>query len=168
MSLTLSQKEKMLLEDQKTHEQICIEKYSNYANQATDPQLKEIFNTNGNAEKTHLNSINQLLNGTIPQMNQQQNQNSQQSQSSQQNTGTQNSNQSMNNTQSSGVNLTDSEMCTDLLMTEKYVSGAYNTAIFEFRDPQVRDVLNHIQKEEQQHGEAIFKYMESKGMYKVQ
>lgn len=53
-------------------------------------------------------------------------------------------------------------------MTEKYVSGAYDTAIFEFKDTEVRDVLNHIQKEEQKHEEAIFKYMESKGMYNVQ
>ena len=29
----------------------------------------------------------------------------------------------------------------------KYVSGTYDTAIFEFKDTQVRDVLNHIQKE---------------------
>ena len=59
-------------------------------------------------------------------------------------------------------------MCSDLLMTEKYVSGTYDTTIFEFRDTNVRDVLNHIQKEEQKHGEAIFQYMESKGMYNVQ
>jgi len=176
MNLTLSQKERMLLEDQKNHEQLCIEKYTNYANQATDPQLKQIFNTNCDAERTHLGTINQLLNGTIPQMNQlqnqgsQQNQNNQQSQSPQQNQNTQqnSANQSMNNSQTSGAKFTDADMCTDLLMTEKYVSGNYDTTIFEFRDPQVRQVLNHIQKEEQQHGEAIFKYMESKGMYKVQ
>ena len=40
----------------------------------------------------------------------------------------------------------DQDLCTDMLMTEKYVSRAYDTAIFEFRDPQVRQVLNHIQK----------------------
>ena len=38
MQITLSQKERLLLEDQKSHEQICIEKYSNYANQAQDVQ----------------------------------------------------------------------------------------------------------------------------------
>ncbi|MGB4438214.1 MAG: spore coat protein, partial [Sedimentibacter sp.] len=65
-------------------------------------------------------------------------------------------------------NTSDKDLCTDMLMTEKYVSGAYNTAIFEFRDTQVRSILNHIQKEEQQHGESIFKYMESNGMYQVQ
>lgn len=161
MDITLSQKERMLLEDQKSHEQICIEKYSNYANQAKDAQLKQIFNANGQVEKTHLDSINQLLSGKIPQMNQQQNQ------SSGQQMGNQASSTNMNNTQTNGVNLSDKDMCTDLLMTEKYVSGNYDTAIFEFRDTRARDVLNHIQKEEQKHGEAIFQYMESKGMYNV-
>ena len=162
MDITLSQKERMLLEDAKSHEQICIEKYTNYANQATDSQLKQIFSANGQSERTHLDSINQLLNGTIPQMNQQQDQ------SSGQTMGNQGSTTNMNNTQQSGVNFNDADMCTDLLMTEKYVSGAYNTTIFEFRDTRVRDALNHIQKEEQKHGEAIFQYMESKGLYKVQ
>lgn len=153
MEITLSQKERMLLEDQKSHEQICIEKYTNYANQAKDNQLKQICNANAQVERNHLDSINQLLSGKIPQMNQQQNQSA---------------GQATNNTQPSGVGLSDKDMCTDLLMTEKYVSGAYDTTIFEFRDTRVRDVLNHIQKEEQKHGEAIFKYMESKGMYNVQ
>jgi spore coat protein CotF len=67
----------------------------------------------------------------------------------------------------SGFNASDKDLCTDMLMTEKYVSGAYDTAIFEFKDASVRDVLNHIQKEEQKHGEAIFAYMQSKGMYKL-
>lgn len=73
-----------------------------------------------------------------------------------------------NNSQAGGVSSSDADMCTDMLMTEKYVSGAYDTAIFECKDPRVRDVLNHIQKEEQKHGEAIYQYMESKGMYKAQ
>lgn len=155
MNITLTQKERMLLEDQKSHEQICIEKYANYANQAQDTQLKQICKANEQVERNHLNTINQLLNGTIPDMNSQQNQNPQQ-------------NMNMNNTQVSGSKLSDKDMCSDLLMSEKYVSGTYNTAIFEFRDTKVRDILNHIQKEEQKHGEAIFKYMESKGMYNVQ
>lgn len=161
MEITLSQKERTLLEDQKKHEQICIEKYTNYANQAKDTQLKQIFNANCQSERTHLDSINQLLSGTIPQMNQQQNQGSAQP------VANQGSTTNTNNTQSSGVNLSDADMCTDLLMTEKYVSGTYDTTIFEFRDTNARDVLNHIQKEEQKHGEAIFQYMESKGMYNV-
>jgi spore coat protein CotF len=153
MKVTLTQKERMLLEDQKSHEQICIEKYSNYANQAQDIQLKQICKNNEQIERNHFDTINQLLSGNIPQMNQGQNQNSL---------------QNMNTMQTTGGNISDKDICSDLLMTEKYVSGTYDTTIFEFRDTQVRDVLNHIQKEEQKHGEAIFKYMESKGMYNVQ
>lgn len=158
MQLKLTQKERMLLEDQRKHEQICIEKYTNYANQAQCPQLKQLFNNHAQLERTHLDTINQLLSGNIPQMNQQQNQ------GTTQNTG----NQNTGNTQQFTGTTKDTDMCTDMLMTEKYVSGAYNTAIFEFTNPQVRDVLNHIQKEEQKHGEAIFKYMESKGLYNAQ
>ena len=153
MQITLNQKERILLEDQKSHEQICIEKYSNYAEQAQDVQLKQICKTNEQIERNHLDTINQLLSGNIPQMNAQQNQNPA---------------QNVNTTQTSVSNISDKDMCSDLLMTEKYVSGAYDTAIFEFKDTEVRDILNHIQKEEQKHGEAIFKYMESKGMYNVQ
>ncbi|MDZ7543035.1 spore coat protein [Clostridium perfringens] len=162
MEITLTQKERLLLEDQKSHEQICIEKYINYANQAQDPQLKQIFNLHAQDERTHLDSINQLLSGKIPQMGQQQNQNSSQ------NMTNQNSVSTMNNTQSNVGNVSDADICKDLIMTEKYVSGTYDTTIFEFRDTRVRDVLNHIQKEEQKHGETIFQYMESKGMYTPQ
>lgn len=75
MQITLSQKERLLLEDQKSHEQICIQKYSNYANAAQDIQLKQICKNNEQIERQHLNTINQLLSGNVPQMNQQQNQN---------------------------------------------------------------------------------------------
>ena len=40
MALQLSQKEKQLLQDQKTHEQVCIEKYRTGAEKTNDPKLK--------------------------------------------------------------------------------------------------------------------------------
>ncbi len=153
MTIALTQKERMLLEDQKSHEQLCIEKYANYANLAQDDQLKQICKANGQVEKTHLDTVNQLLNGIVPDMNQQQNKTP---------------SPQLNTTQTKGFNFSDKDICTDLLMTEKYVSGTYDTTIFEFRDTNVRDILNHIQKEEQKHGEAISQYMVSKGMYQVQ
>ncbi|QLY81539.1 spore coat protein [Clostridium intestinale] len=153
MQITLSQKERLLLEDLKSHEEICILKYSNYANQAQDAQLKQLCKNNEQIERTHLDTINQLLSGTVPQMNQQKNQSSTQTPGAAKQTPS---------------NISDKDICSDLLMAEKYVSGTYDTAIFEFKDTEVRDVLNHIQKEEQKHGESIFKYMESKGMYNVQ
>lgn len=150
--MNLSQKERFLLEDQKSHEESCVEKYNEYASRAEDPQLKQLFKTYAQEEQEHLNTINQLLSGQVPNMNQQ---------------GQQNQKQQNQQASSSINSQADAMLCTDLLMTEKYVSGTYDTAIFEFRDPKIRDVLNHIQKEEQQHGEGIFKYMESKGMYTV-
>ncbi|SNS12209.1 Spore coat protein CotF [Anaerovirgula multivorans] len=148
MNIQLTQKETMLLQDQKSHEEMCIKKYNNYANQAQDPQLKQLFKFHASQEQQHLDTINQLLNGQLPNTNQQQNQ--------------------QQNQMQSNVNSNDSDLCQDLLMTEKYVSGTYNTVIFEFTNTNARQVLNHIQKEEQQHGEDIFNYMQQNGMYQVQ
>lgn len=159
MKISLTSKERKLLEDQKTHEEICVQKYSNYASQASDQQLKNIFQNHAKIEQEHLNSVNQLLAGQIPSTGGGQGggTSSQSQQQSQQMQGG-----------SAGLQASDKDLCNDMLMTEKYVSGAYDTAIFEFSNTQARDVLNHIQKEEQKHGEAIFKYMESKGMYSPQ
>jgi len=161
-NVSFTTKEKDLLEDQKNHEQICILKYSNYANLACDQELKDIFNGNKKQEVEHINTINQLLSGQVPSMN------NQQGESSSQQSGSSKKQQSSSSNSETKFKSSDKELCSDILMTEKFVSSAYNTAIFEFREPAVRNVLNHIQKEEQQHGEAVYKYMESKGMYNAQ
>ncbi len=160
MSFQLTQKEKLLLQDQKKHEELCIQKYQNYAQQAQDPQLKQLFNSLAQKEQQHLNTINQILNGQIPNI--QGSQQQQQQQIQQQTLTVPNQMQgAMNNQQ-------DASLCNDMLLTEKYVSGTYDTTIFECTNSNIRQVLNHIQKEEQQHGEAIFNYMHSKGMYNPQ
>ena len=48
---------------------------------------------------------------------------------------------------------------------EKHVSSLYDTTIFEFTSPTLRDTLNHIQKEEQIHGEQLYEYMKINNMY---
>ncbi|KXZ39890.1 Spore coat protein CotF [Alkalithermobacter thermoalcaliphilus JW-YL-7 = DSM 7308] len=151
--IQLSQKEKMMLQDQKHHEEMCIQKYTEYANKAQDPQLKQLFMYHADQERQHLNTINQILNGQVPNM--QQNQQSQ-------------SNAQFIFDQSLNYSQDDIKFCEDLLMTEKYVSSTYNTTIFECVDTNVRKALNHIQKEEQEHGEHIFNYLKSKNMYNVQ
>ncbi len=161
-NIQLTTKERYLLEDSRTHEEECILKYDNYANLANDSELKAIFRSNGQKEREHLQTINQLLSGKVPPMGQSSSQGG-----SSQSVASQQSTVDAKNTSNCGFNASDKDLCIDLLMTEKYVSGAYNTAIFEFKDASVRDVLNHIQTEEQKHGEAIFAYMQSKGMYKT-
>ena len=59
----------------------------------------------------------------------------------------------------------DAFLCKDALAMEKHVSGLYDTSIFEFSSPVLRDTLNHIQKEEQNHGEQLYEYMSKNNMY---
>ncbi|MDF2537259.1 MAG: hypothetical protein K0S76_280 [Herbinix sp.] len=166
-NISLTTKERYLLEDARSHEEQCVLKYSNYEKLATDTELKAVFRTNGQKEQEHLETINQLLTGKVPSMSNSQSGGTQQQQQQKQ---SQQSPQAQRNTSqqvggATGFNASDKDLCTDMLNTEKYVSHTYDTAIFEFKDAPVRDVLNHIQKEEQKHGEAIFMYMTSKGMY---
>lgn len=152
--MQLNQKETSLLKDLKEQEQICVEKYNKYSNDASDTQLKGLLSQISQKEQQHLDTVNQILGGTVPGM---------------QAGGGQQIPQSFTASYTPGDNSpekqNDSYLCTDLLATEKYVSSAYNTSVFEFRDTNIRSVLNHIQKEEQQHGEMIFNYMSQNGMY---
>jgi hypothetical protein len=59
----------------------------------------------------------------------------------------------------------DCFLCSDTLAGEKHVSRLYDTCVFEFSDARVRNVLNHIQKEEQEHGKWLYDYMSVNGMY---
>ncbi len=153
--IQLTQKERLLLEDQKAHEELCILKYSSYAQQAKDPQLKQLFTTYAGQEQQHLDTVNQILAGQQPAMGSGQQQ-AQPPPPGPEGIGRQLAADAQN----------DAAICQDMLSTEKYISATYDTAIFEMIDANVRQALNHIQKEEQQHGEGIFNYMQSKGYYK--
>ncbi|HAN20613.1 MAG: coat protein F [Clostridiales bacterium GWF2_36_10] len=156
--MQLSQKETLLLKDLKEQEQICIEKYNHYASEAKDGQLKGMLTNIAKVEQKHYDTVTQIMNGTVPT-----------TQSGGGNQQQQQTPPTFTPTYKAGINdqnkQKDSYLCIDLLSTEKHVSSLYNTAIFEFKDANVRQVLNHIQKEEQQHGEQIFEYMNQNGMY---
>jgi len=180
MTVQLTTKERMLMQDQKSQEELCVQKYQSYSGLAQDPQLKQLFSSLAQKEREHLNSINQILSGQIPatgaQSGGQSQQQAMQSGMSQTQPGMQPQGQSgmtrgqsaqgTSGTQSGMFN--DKNLCSDMLATEKFVSSAYDTAIFECTNASIRQVLNHIQKEEQQHGEQIFNYMQSHGMYSPQ
>ena len=151
--MQLTQKETDLLKDLKGQEKLCVEKYTKYASSALDPQLKELFTSIANVEQQHLNTISQIESGSTP---------SSQSGSSQTVKSTFTSNYGLGDTPDKQA---DCYLCSDLLADEKHVSGLYNTCIFEFSDVTLRDTLNHIQKEEQQHGKAIYDYMTANNMY---
>ncbi|WMJ84402.1 spore coat protein [Oscillospiraceae bacterium LTW-04] len=161
--MTLSQKETMLLQDLKSHEKLCVDKYAQYSSEASDSQLKNLFSQIGQTEQNHLNTIEQIMSGTVPTMSSSSG-GSQGSSSSQQQSSSTASATSTYSSNSSGKQR-DQFLCSDILATEKHVSSVYDTSIFEFKDDQVRNALNHIQKEEQQHGKQIYDFMSANGMY---
>jgi spore coat protein CotF len=152
MILMLTQKETNFLNEFKAQEQLCVEKYTRYADTAHAAPLKNLFSSLAQAERTHLDTINQMLNGTKPQP-----------------AAPPSATQAVCNEKADYSDQQnkkdDTTLCQDMLATEKQVSGLYNTGVFEFSDPLLRDTLAHIQKEEQNHGEQIYSYMAANGMY---
>lgn len=149
--MTLTQKETTLLKDLISQEEVCIEKYNKYSTDASDGQLKNLFSQLGQTERQHLDTLNQILMGTVPAVNA---------------GGGGGNTQTMAASADNNSNKeNDKFLCMDALSMEKHVSSSYNTSIFEFSNTNVRNVLNHIQKEEQQHGEKIYNYMSQNGMY---
>ncbi len=152
-NLQLSQKETTLLSDLKSQEKLCVEKYTKYSSTALDPQLKELFTSIANVEQQHLNTLTQIESGAIPQQN---------SGGTQQVKSGFSANYGLGDTPDKQA---DCYLCSDLLADEKHVSNLYNTCIFEFKETALRNTLNHIQKEEQEHGKAIYDYMSVNNMY---
>lgn len=146
-----NQKESALLKDLKGQEQLCANKYSRHAESANDPQLKQLFSQLAQKEAEHLNTITELERGIIPRMQ----------------SGGSQSQPTFTAVYSgdSQEKQTDCFLCSDTLAGEKHVSRLYDTCVFEFSDARVRDVLNHIQKEEQEHGKLLYDYMSVNNMY---
>lgn len=151
--MQLNQKENALLDDMIESEKLCIEKYKKHSGAAIDGQLKGLFSNLSDLETKHLDSLNTIKSGTVPTV-----------QGGAQQAAVPTFQQVYSPAPSQDKS-TDMFLCTDALSGEKYVSHLYDTGIFEFRDDGIRNVLNHIQKEEQQHGKMIYNYMSANSMY---
>ena len=149
--MTLTQKEHSLLSDLKSQEKLCIEKYGKYEKEAHDAALKSLFSEIKTTEEGHLSTITKIMSGEEVSMPAA-------------------SPKAKNDTYPpSSVTAQDKQndafLCSDALAMEKHVSSVYDVAIFEFTSATLRDTLNHIQKEEQNHGKQIYDYMEKNNMY---
>ena len=149
--MTLTQKEHGLLCDLKTQEQLCIEKYTKYENEACDPQLKTLFAKIKTTEQSHLDTVNRIMGGEEVKM-------PSTAPEAQKWTGSPSSCPADKKNK-------DAFLCKDALTMEKHVSSLYDTSIFEFTSTTLRDTLAHIQKEEQNHGEELYSYMSANAMY---
>ena len=149
--MKLNEKEKALLNELKTSEQLCVTKYQKYAEDASDSKLQKLFTKIGDGETKHLESINSMLAGTEP--------------TTQMKKPAPKAPPDYKSTVKGEQKKQDAYLCSDALYTEKHVSSEYNTSLFEFVDPKVRTALNHIQTEEQNHGDMIYNYMAANNMY---
>ena len=59
--MELTNKERILLEDQLRAEYICINKYKTYSAQSVDPEIKYLFDLVAKQEEQHANTIKMLL-----------------------------------------------------------------------------------------------------------
>ena len=143
--MILTEQETMLLNDLKQQEELCRDKYAFYSSEAKDPELKQLFEVIQKEEAEHYDTISSLLSGDTPDVGI----------------------AALKNYQPKAAYHASSEnadkkhdalLCSDSISSEKYVSSAYNNDLFSFASPKVRQILNHIQTEEQQHAEMIYRY----------
>ena len=149
--MQVTEKEKGLLKDMRDQEKLCIEKYEKYAACASKDELKDLFSSMAKVEREHHRTIVSMMDGKTEEIT------GPISNSNNCNCG----NAGYDNEQSRE---NDAFMCRDMLATEKHTSALYNTCVFEFTSPQARKMLNHIQAEEQQHGEQLYSYMNNNNM----
>lgn len=151
--MVLTNKETTVIEDLRTQEQSCIDKYTKYQKEAKDPVLQELFGTIVKDEKKHYDTLTQVLSGAVPKCD------------------CNDSRGKDYNPKATYDSMTNSEdkkhdcfLATDCIGTEKLVSGEYNSDVFVFGDADIRKLLADIQIEEQNHAEMLWKYKTVNGM----
>ena len=115
--------------------------------------LKNLFSSLAQNEQKHLDTISQILGGTEVKM------------PSASPSATEAKLECKMSSCNESEKKDDAYLCKDALAMEKHVSSVYDTSVFEFSSPILRDTLSHIQKEEQNHGEQLWGYMSANGMY---
>lgn len=151
--MVLTEKEQTTIEDLRTQEQSCIEKYKRYGQEAKDPVLRDLFGELQQEEEKHYNSLGQVLNGTVPSCNCNDRDGAQYQPKA-----------TYDSLTNSEDKKNDCFLATDCIGTEKMVSGTYNNDVFAFGDSKVRRLLADIQIEEQNHAEMLYKYKTVNGM----
>ena len=151
--MILNEKERSVIEDLQTQEKSCVEKYARYAGQAKDPELQNLFGRLQKEEQEHYDSLGQVLSGTVPSCN------------CNDNAGKEYKPKAVYTAMSSPEDKQlDAFLATDCIASEKLVSGEYNSNVFVFGDSGVRKLLADIQVEEQNHAEMLYKYKTVNGM----
>ena len=67
--MILKEKEMAAIKDLQTQEEMCIKKYDKYSKEAKDPVLKDLFKELKTKEEKHYQSLQQVIDGTVPECN---------------------------------------------------------------------------------------------------
>ena len=145
--MNLTEKEKTTIQDLKTQEQSCVEKYDKYSKQAEDPVLQKLFETIRQDEQKHLDSLTEILQGKTPNLDLDEEKGKEYEPTA-----------TYSNLTNSEAKKHDCFLATDCIGTEKLVSGEYNTDVFAFGNSAIRKLLADIQIEEQNHAEMLYNY----------
>lgn len=151
--MVLTEKETAAIKDLQTQEQTCIDKYAKYACEAKDPVLKDLFKELHEKEQQHYNSLEQILNGSVPSCN-----------CNDSDGREYNPKATYNAMTNSEDKKADCLLATDCIATEKLVSSEYNTDVFVSGNSDIRKLFADIQVEEQNHAEMLYKYKTVNGM----
>ena len=151
--MLLNEREKLEIEFLKEQEATCIERYVRHAEEAKDQELKNLFHIIEKEERKHYDSLTQVLNGTVPECD---------------------TNDNMGKNYQPKATYAKSEKCenkehdcylaTDSIGAEKLLSSEYNDGIFVYNNSDVRKLLADIQIEEQNHADMMWKYKVANGM----
>lgn len=151
--MILTEKETSILKDLQTQEKVCMEHYNLCANTAKDGGLKDLFTQIAKDEQEHFQTISKMINGEIPSVPQ---------------TASKADSYHPTAAYDSSSNQIDKQhdalLCSDSIGNEKMVSADYNSSLFQFGSSEIRKMLNHIQTEEQEHAEMIYKYKQQNSM----
>lgn len=151
--INLTEKEKFIIQDLKSQEKLCIQKYAFYEEMAYDPELSDLFAQIKQSEQKHLASLNGVLNGDIAEVDI---------------NDDAAANYMPKNVYHTNSNKAEKEhdsfLATDAITMEKYVSGAYNFDLFQFANNKLRKLLADIEVEEQNHAEMLYKYKKANAM----
>ena len=162
--VNLTNKERFLLEGEKYQQQLAIDKYNNFALQAADPILKTIFSNLSKIEENHLNMVNEMLQGRIPQINTQPLHPYYTNTSSLSNEYLNIGNMtitSMDNSFDDG----DKIICFDALTTEELLHSTYSASSLEFEESEYKNILSKIIDDKKNSLQYLNDYMIKKGMY---
>ncbi len=164
--VNLTTKEKFLLEGEKYQQQLAIDKYNDYALQAQDTLLQELFSNFVKIEEKHLNLIENILQGNIPKVSKENFHPYYEN----------NSNMSNDYINIGNITLTalddysnyndgDKIICFDALTTEELLHSTYSASSLEFEKTKLESILKYIIEEKSENIKYLNDYMIKKGMY---